>query len=40
MKILKEFPNIRVWELLDGLAGLSISYIFHWDSPEGVTQDY
>jgi nucleoside transporter len=35
----KEFPNIRVWGTIGWiLAGLSISYIFHWDSPEGVTQ--
>jgi nucleoside transporter len=35
----KEFPNIRVWGTIGWiLAGLSISYIFHWDSSEGVTQ--
>lgn len=35
----KEFSNIRVWGTIGWiLAGLSISYIFHWDSSEGVTQ--
>ncbi|SDW48708.1 MFS transporter [Flavobacterium degerlachei] len=35
----KEFPNIRVWGTIGWiLAGLSISYVFHWDSSEGVTQ--
>jgi nucleoside transporter len=35
----KEFPNIRVWGTIGWIvAGLSISYFFHWDSSEGVTQ--
>jgi nucleoside transporter len=35
----KEFPSIRVWGTIGWiLAGLSISYVFHWDSSEGVTQ--
>jgi len=35
----KEFPNIRVWGTIGWiLAGLSISYLFHWDSSENVTQ--
>ncbi|WP_040474001.1 nucleoside permease [Flavobacterium frigoris] len=35
----KEFPNIRVWGTIGWiLAGLSISYLFNWDSSEGVTQ--
>jgi nucleoside transporter len=34
----KEFPNIRVWGTIGWiLAGLSISYVFHWDSAEGVS---
>jgi nucleoside transporter len=35
----KEFPNIRVWGTIGWIiAGLSISYLFHWDSSENVTQ--
>ncbi|MFV7235611.1 nucleoside permease [Flavobacterium sp. ZB4R12] len=35
----KEFANIRVWGTIGWiLAGLSISFLFHWDSAEGVTQ--
>ncbi|WP_367753044.1 MFS transporter [Flavobacterium sp. WC2430] len=34
----KEFSNIRVWGTIGWiLAGLSISYLFHWDSVEGVS---
>ncbi|WP_035674556.1 nucleoside permease [Flavobacterium sp. 83] len=35
----KEFANIRVWGTIGWiLAGLSISFLFHWDSVESVTQ--
>jgi len=35
----KEFSTIRVWGTLGWIvAGLAISYAFHWDSPRGVTQ--
>lgn len=35
----KEFANIRVWGTIGWiLAGLSISFIFHWDSAEAVSQ--
>lgn len=35
----KEFSNIRVWGTIGWiLAGLSISYLFHWDSSEAVSQ--
>ncbi len=35
----KEFSNIRVWGTIGWiLAGLAISYIFHWDSAEGVKE--
>ena len=35
----KEFPNIRVWGTIGWiLAGLSISFIFHWDSTEAIGQ--
>jgi nucleoside transporter len=35
----KEFANIRVWGTIGWIiAGLSISYIFHWDSTESVSQ--
>ena len=35
----KEFSIIRVWGTLGWIAaGLAISYLFHWDSPEGVQQ--
>jgi len=34
----KEFANIRVWGTIGWiLAGLSISFVFHWDSAEAVT---
>jgi len=34
----KEFANIRVWGTIGWiLAGLSISFLFHWDSVEAVT---
>ncbi|UYQ92304.1 nucleoside permease [Chitinophaga horti] len=33
----KEFSNIRVWGTVGWiLAGLSISYLFHWDSEEAI----
>ena len=35
----KEFANIRVWGTIGWIvAGLSISYLFHWDSAEGISQ--
>ncbi|UFH34847.1 nucleoside permease [Flavobacterium acetivorans] len=35
----KEFSNIRVWGTIGWiLAGLSISFLFHWDSSEAVSQ--
>ena len=35
----KEFATIRVWGTIGWIvAGLSISYLFHWDSAEGVKQ--
>ncbi|MFC6997185.1 nucleoside permease [Rufibacter roseus] len=35
----KEFSVIRVWGTIGWIAaGLSISYIFHWDSAEGIGQ--
>jgi nucleoside transporter len=35
----KEFANIRVWGTIGWiLAGLSISFLFHWDSAEAVSQ--
>lgn len=35
----KEFSNIRVWGTIGWiLAGLCISYIFHWDSAENISQ--
>ena len=34
----KEFSNIRVWGTIGWIiAGLSISYLFHWDSAEGIS---
>jgi nucleoside transporter len=34
----KEFANIRVWGTIGWIiAGLSISYFFHWDSTEGIS---
>lgn len=34
----KEFANIRVWGTIGWiLAGLSISFLFHWDSAENVS---
>ncbi|MDF3076808.1 MAG: transporter [Sphingobacteriaceae bacterium] len=33
----KEFSSIRVWGTIGWIvAGLAISYIFHWDSPDAV----
>lgn len=35
----KEFSSIRVWGTIGWIvAGLSISYLFHWDSPTNITQ--
>ena len=35
----KEFPAIRVWGTIGWiLAGLSISFVFHWDSMEAIGQ--
>lgn len=35
----KEFANIRVWGTIGWiLAGLSISFLFHWDSAEAISQ--
>ncbi|MFV8465275.1 nucleoside permease [Flavobacterium sp. LB1P62] len=35
----KEFANIRVWGTIGWiLAGLAISFIFHWDTIENITQ--
>jgi nucleoside transporter len=35
----KEFANIRVWGTIGWiLAGLSISFLFHWDSAQAVAQ--
>lgn len=34
----KEFANIRVWGTIGWIiAGLSISYFFHWDSAKGIS---
>lgn len=34
----KEFANIRVWGTVGWIvAGLAISFLFHWDSPENST---
>jgi nucleoside transporter len=35
----KDFAKIRVWGTLGWIAaGLSISYLFHWDTSENITQ--
>jgi len=35
----KEFSSIRVWGTIGWiLAGLAISYVFHWDSTNGIEQ--
>ncbi|WP_461489490.1 nucleoside permease [Pontibacter sp. HJ8] len=37
----KEFSTIRVWGTIGWIvAGLSISYLFHWDSSEGIAQGF
>jgi nucleoside transporter len=37
----KEFSNIRVFGTVGWIvAGLAISYLFHWDSPEGVKSGF
>ena len=34
----KEFSRIRVWGTIGWIvAGLLISFVFHWDSPEGIS---
>ncbi|MBD1391490.1 nucleoside permease [Mucilaginibacter glaciei] len=34
----KEFSSIRIFGTIGWIiAGLAISYLFHWDSPEGIT---
>jgi hypothetical protein len=40
MKDPEKISNIRVWELLDGLAGLSISYIFIGTLQKELLKDY
>jgi nucleoside transporter len=35
----KEFSSIRIWGTIGWIvAGLTISYLFHWDSPDGAGQ--
>ncbi|QEM09552.1 nucleoside permease [Mucilaginibacter rubeus] len=35
----KEFSAIRVWGTIGWIvAGLAISYLFHWDSPKGIAE--
>jgi nucleoside transporter len=37
----KEFANIRVWGTIGWiLAGLSISFIFHWDTAEAISEGF
>ncbi|RTY84587.1 MFS transporter [Flavobacterium sp. ZB4P23] len=37
----KEFSNIRVWGTIGWiLAGLSISFVFHWDTAEAISQGF
>ena len=37
----KEFSSIRVWGTIGWiLAGLAISYLFHWDSTNGISQGF
>ena len=37
----KEFSSIRVWGTIGWIvAGLAISYLFHWDSPDGVKSGF
>jgi nucleoside transporter len=37
----KEFSSIRVWGTIGWiLAGIAISYLFHWDSPDGISQGF
>lgn len=36
----KQFSNIRIWGTIGWIvAGLSISYVFHWDSTEGALKN-
>lgn len=35
----KEFSSIRIWGTIGWIvAGLCISFLFHWDSAEGVSE--
>jgi len=37
----KEFSSIRVWGTIGWIvAGLAISYLFHWDSPDGIKSGF
>ncbi len=37
----KEFSTIRVWGTIGWIvAGLLISFLFHWDSPEGISNGF
>jgi nucleoside transporter len=37
----KEFSSIRVWGTIGWIvAGLAISFLFHWDSPDGVKSGF
>jgi nucleoside transporter len=37
----KEFSSIRVWGTIGWiLAGLAISFLFHWDSPDGIKSGF
>src|SRR5690606_6939443 len=37
----KEFSNIRVWGTIGWIAaGLTISYVFHWDSAESISSGF
>ncbi len=37
----KEFSTIRVWGTIGWIiAGLLISFVYHWDSPEGISQGF
>lgn len=37
----KEFSSIRIWGTIGWiLAGLAISFLFHWDSPQGVESGF
>jgi len=37
----KEFSTIRVWGTIGWIvAGLLISFVYHWDSPEGISEGF